>query len=94
MVGFHRTFSMLLHLYKRLGVLAKHTPNRKKVKVSGQGLGALIPDAILLSGSTIKGVVDAKYKSLHPVSVKVVGTCVMRPLMLSLFVCPPFLSLD
>ena len=66
MVGFHRTFSMLLHLYKRLGVLAKHTPNRKKVKVSGQGLGALIPDAILLSGSTIKGVVDAKYKSLHP----------------------------
>lgn len=34
--------------------------------VSGQGLGALIPDAILLSGSVIKGVVDAKYKSLHP----------------------------
>lgn len=34
--------------------------------VSGQGLGTLIPDAILLSGSVIKGVVDAKYKSLHP----------------------------
>lgn len=34
--------------------------------VSGQGLGTLIPDAILLSGSAIKGVVDAKYKSLHP----------------------------
>lgn len=34
--------------------------------VSGQGLGTLIPDAILLSGSVIKGVIDAKYKSLHP----------------------------
>lgn len=34
--------------------------------VTGQGLGTLIPDAILLSGSVIKGVVDAKYKSLHP----------------------------
>jgi len=34
--------------------------------VSGQGLGTLIPDAILLSGAAIKGVVDAKYKSLHP----------------------------
>lgn len=34
--------------------------------LSGQGLGTLIPDAILLSGSAIKGVVDAKYKSLHP----------------------------
>jgi 5-methylcytosine-specific restriction enzyme subunit McrC len=33
---------------------------------SGQGLGTLIPDAILLSGSVIRGVVDAKYKSLHP----------------------------
>ncbi|MGE4531909.1 MAG: hypothetical protein AB7C98_11405 [Acidithiobacillus sp.] len=28
------------------------------------------------------------------VSVKVVGTCVMQPLILSLFVCPPFLSRD
>src|SRR5690606_33059062 len=35
-------------------------------EVSGRGLGTLIPDAILLSGSTIRGVVDAKYKSLHP----------------------------
>lgn len=35
-------------------------------EVSGQGLGTLIPDAILLSGTTIRGVVDAKYKSLHP----------------------------
>ncbi len=34
--------------------------------VSGQGLGTLIPDAILVSGTTIRGVVDAKYKSLHP----------------------------
>lgn len=34
--------------------------------ISGQGLGTLIPDAILLSGSIIRGVVDAKYKSLHP----------------------------
>jgi 5-methylcytosine-specific restriction enzyme subunit McrC len=34
--------------------------------VTGQGLGTLIPDAILHSGSMIKGVVDAKYKSLHP----------------------------
>jgi 5-methylcytosine-specific restriction enzyme subunit McrC len=34
--------------------------------VSGQGLGTLIPDAILFSGPTIRGVVDAKYKSLHP----------------------------
>lgn len=34
--------------------------------ISGQNLGALIPDAILLSGSDIKGVIDAKYKSLHP----------------------------
>tara|TARA_A100000171_G_C2114906_1_gene137284 strand:+ start:906 stop:1343 length:438 start_codon:yes stop_codon:yes gene_type:complete len=49
-----------------LQIFAKYAPDRKKVKVSGQGLGALIPDAILLSGSTIKGVVDAKYKSLHP----------------------------
>lgn len=35
-------------------------------EVSGQGLGTLIPDAIVFSGSTIRGVVDAKYKSLHP----------------------------
>lgn len=34
--------------------------------ISGQGLGTLIPDVILLSGSIIRGVVDAKYKSLHP----------------------------
>ena len=34
--------------------------------VTGQGLGTLIPDAILYSGSIIRGVVDAKYKSLHP----------------------------
>lgn len=34
--------------------------------ITGQGLGTLIPDAILHSGSTIRGVVDAKYKSLHP----------------------------
>lgn len=34
--------------------------------VSGQGLGTLIPDAIRLSGAAIKGLLDAKYKSLHP----------------------------
>ena len=34
--------------------------------VTGQGLGTLIPDAILHSGAVVKGVVDAKYKSLHP----------------------------
>ena len=34
--------------------------------VSGQGLGTLIPDAILHSDSVIRGVIDAKYKSLHP----------------------------
>jgi 5-methylcytosine-specific restriction enzyme subunit McrC len=37
--------------------------------ISGEGLGTLIPDAILLSGSAIKGVVDAKYKSLHPSAI-------------------------
>jgi 5-methylcytosine-specific restriction enzyme subunit McrC len=35
-------------------------------ELSDQGLGTLIPDAILLSDSVIKGVIDAKYKSLHP----------------------------
>lgn len=42
--------------------------NRKLLHsdISGQGLGTLIPDAILLSGSIIRGVVDAKYKPLHP----------------------------
>lgn len=34
--------------------------------VSGQGLGTLIPDAILFSGTVIRGVIDAKYKPLHP----------------------------
>ena len=34
--------------------------------VSGQCLGTLIPDAIVLSETIIRGVVDAKYKSLHP----------------------------
>ena len=34
--------------------------------ISDQGLGTLIPDAILHSDSAIKGVIDAKYKSLHP----------------------------
>lgn len=35
-------------------------------KVTGQGLGTLIPDAILHNGNAVRGVVDAKYKSLHP----------------------------
>ena len=34
--------------------------------VNGQGLGTLIPDAILYAHSDIRGVVDAKYKSIHP----------------------------
>jgi len=34
--------------------------------VSGQGMSTLIPDAILFAGPLIWGVVDAKYKSLHP----------------------------
>ena len=34
--------------------------------VTGQALGTLIPDAIIHSGPIIRGVVDAKYKSLHP----------------------------
>jgi 5-methylcytosine-specific restriction enzyme subunit McrC len=29
-------------------------------------MGTLIPDAIVHSGSILRGVVDAKYKSLHP----------------------------
>jgi 5-methylcytosine-specific restriction enzyme subunit McrC len=34
--------------------------------VTGQGLGTLIPDAILHAGGQVQCVVDAKYKSLHP----------------------------
>lgn len=34
--------------------------------ITGQGLGTLIPDAILHAGGKIQGVADAKYKSLHP----------------------------
>lgn len=34
--------------------------------VTGQGLGTLIPDAILHAGGQVQGLVDAKYKSLHP----------------------------
>ncbi|MCS6767000.1 MAG: McrC family protein, partial [Candidatus Protistobacter heckmanni] len=34
--------------------------------VTGQGLGTLIPDAILHAGGVVRGGVDAKYKSLHP----------------------------
>ncbi|MDZ7891755.1 MAG: hypothetical protein U5L73_08335 [Rhodoferax sp.] len=34
--------------------------------VNGQGLGTLIPDAILSAGNDVQGVADAKYKSLHP----------------------------
>jgi len=34
--------------------------------VTGQGLGTLIPDAILHAGGTVRGIVDAKYKLLHP----------------------------
>lgn len=34
--------------------------------VTGQGLGTLMPDAILHDRGRIHGLVDAKYKSLHP----------------------------
>jgi 5-methylcytosine-specific restriction enzyme subunit McrC len=34
--------------------------------VSGHGLGTLIPDAILQAGGEVQGILDAKYKSLHP----------------------------
>lgn len=34
--------------------------------ITGQGLGTLIPDAILHAGGRVQGVADAKYKSLHP----------------------------
>ncbi|WFE68173.1 hypothetical protein P8S54_08075 [Thiomicrospira sp. R3] len=34
--------------------------------VNGQGLGTLIPDAILSARNDVQGVADAKYKSLHP----------------------------
>jgi len=44
-----------------------------KSDVSGQGLGTLAPDAILLSGTTVTGVFDAKYKSLHPSSRSIHG---------------------
>lgn len=34
--------------------------------VNGQGLGTLIPDAILYARNDVQAVADAKYKSLHP----------------------------
>jgi 5-methylcytosine-specific restriction enzyme subunit McrC len=34
--------------------------------ITGQGLGTLIPDAIVHAGSNVHAVADAKYKSLHP----------------------------
>lgn len=34
--------------------------------VNGQGLGTLIPDAVLYARNEVKGVADAKYKSIHP----------------------------
>ena len=34
--------------------------------VTGKGMGTLIPDAILHKGDAVRGIVDAKYKSLHP----------------------------
>lgn len=34
--------------------------------VNGQGMGTLIPDAILRSGDSVRGIVDAKYKRIHP----------------------------
>lgn len=34
--------------------------------ISGLGLGTLIPDGILYADGEVRGVVDAKYKSIHP----------------------------
>ena len=34
--------------------------------INGQGLGTLIPDAILYARNDVQAVADAKYKSLHP----------------------------
>lgn len=34
--------------------------------IADQGMGALIPDAILHTANSVVGVADAKYKSLHP----------------------------
>jgi len=39
---------------------------RWAVQSNRQTMGTLIPDAIVHSGSILRGVVDAKYKSLHP----------------------------
>ena len=41
--------------------------------ITGQGLGTLIPDAILHAGAKIQGVADAKYKSLHPSATAPIG---------------------
>ncbi|RJQ38941.1 MAG: hypothetical protein C4555_04315 [Dehalococcoidia bacterium] len=42
-------------------------------EVNGQGFGTLIPDAILYSKRHIRGVVDAKYKSIHPTAYSALG---------------------
>jgi 5-methylcytosine-specific restriction enzyme subunit McrC len=34
--------------------------------ISGQGLGTLIPDAVLYAHGDVRGVIDAKYKTIHP----------------------------
>ncbi len=35
-------------------------------EVSGKEIGTLIPDAILFQHGEVRGIVDAKYKSIHP----------------------------
>lgn len=50
----------------------RETAARKKLllsDVTGKGIGTLIPDAILHSGTRVQAVVDAKYKSLHPSAI-------------------------
>jgi 5-methylcytosine-specific restriction enzyme subunit McrC len=45
----------------------KHTTKKLLYSdIDGQGIGTLIPDAILYAQGDIRGVIDAKYKTLHP----------------------------
>lgn len=42
-------------------------------EVSGRELGTLIPDAVLSQHGAVRGIVDAKYKSLHPTGYAPLG---------------------
>jgi len=49
----------------------EHMTSRKLLRsdVSGKEIGTLIPDAILFQHGEVWGVVDAKYKSIHPTAI-------------------------